>query len=157
MTIYQNVVKSIAIITIALNILALPAMGVAQDFQLKSDRGYRVETSFSHSDRGQKIITEKGKGNTDTVDYLKVRFYDPNGKMIASYDNILDRVVQGNYFEFNFDPQTQQLLGDIDLGGEAPGEIYFKGNKEDGFALIEVEPSGLERTIDSGQWIISDR
>ena len=160
MMIYQNfAVKLITVVAIALSnlLVTLPARAVTQDLQLKSDRGYRIEASFGYNDELQETISERGKGEANAVDFMQVRFYDREDNEIASYDNILDGVVQGNYFEFNYDPGSQQLLGNVDLGGEAAGEIYLKGNVEEGFALIEVEPSGSERTIDSGKWLISDR
>ena len=76
--------------------------------------------------------------------------------MIASYDNIVDGVVQGNYFEFNYDPDTQQLLGKVDLGGESPGEIYLKGDADNGLTLIMVEPTGEEKVMDHGEWEINN-
>ncbi|MEO1673758.1 MAG: hypothetical protein AAFR77_23775, partial [Cyanobacteria bacterium J06631_2] len=90
------------------------------------------------------------------VDFLKVSFYSPDREMIASYDNIVDGVVQANYFEFHYDPATQQLLGEMDLGGESAGEIYLKGNVKQGLVLIEVEPSGEEKTMNSGKWAVGD-
>ena len=160
MMIYRNfAVKLITIVALALSnlLVTLPARAVTQDLQLKSDRGYRVEASFSYNDELQETINERGKGEAKALDFMQVRFYDREGNAIASYDDIFDGVVRGNYFEFNYDPRSQQLLGNVDLGGEAAGEIYLKGNVEEGFALIKVEPSGAERTIDSGKWSISDR
>lgn len=156
-TVWNYAVKLITIVAIAMGnfSIVLPAVAVTQNFQLQSDRGYRVETVFDYSDRLPEKITERGKGITDRVDFLKVRFYNPAGEMIASYDNVLAAVARGNYFEFNFDPQTQQPFGNLDLGGETAAEMYLKGNVAEGFDLIEVDSSGEEIVVDSGHWTLS--
>lgn len=125
-----------------------PAIAMTQNWSINSDRGYRIETSFSYpATSEQKMIAEEGE-TAKIVDSLTVRFYDPEGKMIASYDNIIDGIIQNNYFKFNYDLQNQKLMGQIDLGGESVGEIYLKGNPDQGLSLIRVEPSGEEKEID---------
>ncbi|NJL53167.1 MAG: hypothetical protein HC930_14995 [Hydrococcus sp. SU_1_0] len=147
------VVKLTAILAIALVKLisfggVLPAEAITQNFQVDGDRGYRMETIFSYDqDQQQKAISEQG-ANAKVLNSLKVRFYAPDGEMIANYDNIVDGIIQSNYFEFNYDLETQQLRGKVDLGGESPGEMYLKGDVEQGLSLIRVEPSGEERVID---------
>ena len=157
---YQN----LAVKLVTLAILALinfawvsPANAVNRDFQLSSDRGYRLETNFDYELADGKEIAERGKGKTKAIDSLQVRFYNPDGEMIASYDNIVDGIARGEYFEFNYDPNTQQLIGNIDLGGESAGEMYLKGNIEKGLTLIEVESTGEERAMNSGKWRIDPR
>ena len=94
------------------------------------------------------VIRERGTGKTQAIDSLVVSFYNPAGETIASYSNIADGVATGNYFEFNFNPATEQLLGEIDLGGDSPGEMYLKGEVDRELSLIEVEASGEEKVID---------
>ena len=152
---YQKLaVKLATAIAIALISSAwiLPVNAVERNFELNSDRGYRLESNFSYEVVDNKTIAERGKGKTQAIDSLQVRFYNPDGKMIASYDNIVDGMARGEYFEFNYDPNTQQLIGNLDLGGESAGEIYLKGNMEEGLSLIEVEPTGEEIEMDSGRW-----
>ncbi|MEM6614754.1 MAG: hypothetical protein AAF652_21430 [Cyanobacteria bacterium P01_C01_bin.72] len=125
-----------------------------QEIELNSEQGYRIETSFSYdADQAQKAIAAQGKGATKDLDSFKVRFYNPDGEMIASYDNIVDGIVQANYFEFHYDRTTQQLLGEIDLGGESAGEIFLKGNVEQKLVLMKIEPSGEEKIMDT--WEVS--
>ena len=146
---YQNfVVRGIAYCAIALInlMLAVPAMAVTESFELYSDKGYRAETNFTYDE------TEA----TNNIDSLKVRFYNPDGEMIASYDNIVDSKVRSNYFEFNYDLKTHQPSGEIDIGGESAGEMYLKGNIERGFSLIEVKPTGEEVIMDNGQWTMDN-
>lgn len=160
MLICQNfVVKSLLLIAIALINLGWidSAAATTKDIRLNSEQGYRVETSFSYDeDRVKNAIAIQGRGATKDIDFLKVSFYSPDEEMIASYDNIVDGMVQANYFEFHYDPATQQLLGEMDLGGESAGEIYLKGNVKQGLVLIEVEPSGEEKTMNSGKWAVGD-
>ena len=127
----------------------MPAAAVVQEINFSGDRGYQIQTTFSYDEtKNAPEIAAQGKGATKVVDYLQVSFYDPAGKLIASYDNIVDHIVQGNYFEFHYDLMKQQLVGEIDLGGESPGEMYLKGNVDEELSLITVESSGSEKIID---------
>ncbi len=133
----------------------LPAVAVTQELQIVSSDGYRVKTAFDYNQvDNSNAIAEQGSGATKAVNSMIVSFYNPDGEMMANYDNIVGGVVQGNYFEFNYDPKTQQLLGAIDLGGESAGEIYLKGDVEQGLHLIRVEASGEEVIMDNGQWTV---
>ncbi len=145
---FVNLVTKTAIaVAIGLGI-GNPALAVTQKLQLETATGYLIETVFSYDDVNHPtIIHEQGKGKTEIVESMQVSFYQPSGKLIATYDNIVDGVAQGNYFEFNFQPQTGQLFGNIDLGGEFPGEMYLKGEVERQLSLIEVERSGKEKEI----------
>lgn len=157
---YRNLaVKLIFALVMVLTNLCwvLPAGATTEQLQINSDHGYRVTTAFSYDEtKGLRAIAEKGKGATNTVNYLKVSFYDPAGVMVASYDNIVDGMVPGKYFEFHYDPINHELLGEIDLGGESEGEIYLKGKINQELSLIKVESDGKESTLDSGNWSITD-
>ena len=127
----------------------MTAIAITQDLQINSKVGYTVKARFSYDDtENTGVIKESGKGETQAIDSLVVSFYNPAGEMIASYNNIADGVATGDYFEFNFDPATQQLLGEIDLGGETAGEMYLKGEVDRELSLIEIDASGEEKAID---------
>ena len=133
--------------------VAMPSVSFAiaktQDLQINSRAGYTIQARFSYDDtRNTGVIRESGKGETQTIDSLVVSFYNRAGEMIASYDNITDGIATGDYFKFNFDPATQQLLGEIDLGGESAGEVYLKGEVDRELYLIEIDASGEEKAID---------
>ena len=157
---YRILLSKIAIYSIAIAITTfcfVPiANAVTQNLQFNSPKGYTIETSFSYDAanfnaialKDSLRIAEQGTGKTNVLDALKVSFYDPAGKEIASYDNIVDGTVRGTYFEFNYDPATQQLTGELDLGGELAGEMYLKGEVDRELSLIEVEPSGEEQVLD---------
>jgi len=135
----------------------LPAYGITQELQINSDNGYRVKTIFSYDEtNSSSAIAEQGRGTTKAVDYLKVSFYDPSGSMVASYDNIVNGIAQGTYFNFHYDLIRQKLIGEIDLGGESAGEIYLKGNIDQELSLIKVEYSGKEEIVTSGKWQITN-
>lgn len=156
---YQNfAVKLIAILAISLINLVevIPAAATTENFQLNSFQGYRVETSFNYDEtknidaiakRERSPIAEHGK-KASLVDSIRVRFYNPDGKLIASYDNIVDGIIQNSYFEFNYDLNNQQLIGKVDLGGESAGEMYIRGDADQELSLVLIEPSGEERVID---------
>ncbi|MEM8673677.1 MAG: hypothetical protein AAGF83_07370 [Cyanobacteria bacterium P01_G01_bin.67] len=135
---------------ILLNIcFILPAYAVTQELQINGDRGYQVQTIFSYDEREHsKALAKQERDVIEAIDNLRVSFYDPSGSMIASYDNIVDGVAQGSYFEFHYDPIKQKLWGEIDLGGETVGEMYLKGNVAEELALIKVEASGEEKIVD---------
>ncbi|MGL6338406.1 MAG: hypothetical protein ACRC80_04615 [Waterburya sp.] len=125
-----------------------PAVAVTQELQFHSTTGHIIKTTFSYDQIPDVTpIKEQGTGKTQIVDTLTISFYKPSGELIATYDNIVDGIVTGNYLEFNFDPATKKLLGNLDLGGELAGEMYLKGNVEAGLSLIEVSASGEERII----------
>jgi hypothetical protein len=127
-----------------------PAEAVMQDFQWTGSRGYSVRGTFNYDETiATKIISEQGTGPTNNLKSLTVTFYNPSGKLIHYYKNVVDGKSQGNYFEFHFDPVTQQLLGNIDLGGERSGEVFFKGTINKKLSLIKIEPSGDEYILDS--------
>ena len=143
---------NLAIIASAIIISLWPipyAFAVTQELQFDSLTGYTVKTIFSYSDtQNSTIIHEQGKGKTQTIDSMRVSFYKPSGEAIALYDNVADGIARGNYFQFSFDPATQKLLGNIDLGGESPGEIYLKGESNGELSLMKIAPSGEEKAID---------
>jgi len=112
--------------------LMFPANAITQSIKLKSAHG----------------IKEQGFGKSQLLESMKVSFYKPSGELISSYDNIIDGIVQGKYFEFNFDPVNQKLFGNIDLGGEIVGDIYLKGEVEQKLSLVKVKASGIEKVID---------
>ncbi|MBE9047504.1 hypothetical protein IQ255_24395 [Pleurocapsales cyanobacterium LEGE 10410] len=143
----NRLVISLAVVILT-SLFITPAIAITQDLQLTSATGYRIETTFSYDDAITEIVQEQGTGTTNVLNSLTVSFYDPSGEMIASYDNIVDGVATGNYFEFNFDPATQQLIGKIDLGGESAGEMYLKGETDQDLSLIQVAESGEEKVID---------
>ncbi|MGV2829768.1 hypothetical protein [Myxosarcina sp. GI1(2024)] len=144
--------RSILIIAIAfINIFLFiaPVAAATQTFQWQGAKGYVVRGTFEYDENGQpQPIAEEGAGQTERLQSLTVSFYDPTNKLIDTYKNVNDGLAKGNYFEFHFDPTTQQLMGNIDLGGEFAGETYLKGTVGKELSLIEVEPSGAERILD---------
>ena len=138
----------LAVVTITFSFTS-SALAMTQSIELNSTQGYKVETIFSYDEQLVSApIKEQGFGKTKALDSMEVSFYNPAGKLLATYKNVINGIAQGNYFEFNFDPTTQRLLGNIDLGGEFRGEMYLKGSVEKGLALIEVEATGEEKAID---------
>lgn len=153
---YQNfVIKLFTKLTMMLIILIFslsaisPALALTQELQFNTAAGYIVKTTFSYNEAQKaEIISEHGQGKTAFIDSMKVSFYQPSGELIANYDNIVDGIVKGTYFEFNFNPATQQLSGSLDIGGESAGEIYLRGKANQELSLIEVTQSGKEKVLD---------
>jgi hypothetical protein len=130
--------------------LVFPAQAVTYDFQWTGSTGYLVKGSFSFDEtKAENTISERGSGKTDCLQSLIVSFYKPTGESIGTYENVVDGVAKGNYFEFNFDPVAEQFVGQIDLGGELLGETYLKGKMDRELPAIVVEEQlGKERIID---------
>jgi hypothetical protein len=130
-------------------VLANSAKAATHEFQWTGQGGYSAKGTFSYDEKMPlKTISEKGAGKTNTLKSLQVTFYSPKGELINTYKNVVEGVVRGNYFEFNFDLATQKIFGTIDIGGESSGEIYLKGTSDENLSLINVDGSGLERITD---------
>ena len=128
--------------------LIFPAMAMTQEIEFDMANGYRVIAIFSYDEaKNPALIQEHGHGETEIIDSMKVNFYQPSGELIARYDNIVDGIVTGNYFEFNFDPKTQKLLGNLDIGGESAGEVYLKGKANEQLSVMEITELGAEKEI----------
>ena len=139
------------LIAIALNGNILnSALAITQDFQWASSKGYLVKGVFDYDEiTASEIIAETGKGKTQQLKSLQLSFYNPHGTLIHTYNNVVDRIAQGDYFEFNFDTKTQQFVGNLDLGGEIAGDVYIKGKVDGKLNLIEIESGDRERILDS--------
>jgi hypothetical protein len=125
------------------------ALAATQKFQFQSQTGYSVRGIFDYDGVTEgKIISAKGGGKTDNLQSLTVSFYDPQGKLIRTYDNVVNGTAGGNYFEFHFDTKNRQLIGNLDLGGEVAGEMYVKGTMAGELNLIEVDSSDRDRVLD---------
>jgi len=137
-------------LVVASGLILIPfAKAVTVDFQWTGETGYSAKGSFSYDEKtAPAIIAEKSSGQTKNLNSLVITFYNPSGKLIHTYENAIDGMAKGDYFEFNFDTVTQQLVGQLDLGGELSGETYLKGRVDETLSLITVEKSGFERVLD---------
>ena len=125
------------------------AEAMTQSFQWTGKTGYSARGRFSYDEaKVAKTIAEQGAGKTNILKSLIVTFYNPSGEPISTYENVVNGIASGNYFEFHFDPVKQKLFGSIDLGGEFADEMYLKGEVDRQLSLIEVDSSGIDRTID---------
>jgi hypothetical protein len=125
------------------------AEAITMNFQWIGEKGYSAKVVFSYDEQvnSDKII-EENKGKAKIIKDLTVSFYNPAGQSLGSYDNIKQGVSQFPYFNFNFDPQKQQVTGLIDLGGDSSGEIYLKGIVEENLKLFKIDQSGKETIYD---------
>ena len=125
------------------------AEAMTQSFQWNGKTGYSARGKFSYDEaKVAKTIVEQGAGKTNSLKSLIVTFYNPSGEPISTYENVINGIASGNYFEFHFDRVKQKLFGSIDLGGEFAGEMYLKGEVDRQLSLIEVDSSSIDRTVD---------
>jgi hypothetical protein len=144
----KSVITNLIIIFLINLWVISPVAAVTQELQFQTTSGYLVKTTFSYDQAGQpQMISEHGQGKTKFINSLEVSFYKPSGELMGNYNNIVNGIATGAYFEFNFTPATQQLSGNLDIGGESAGEIYLKGTAEQELFLIEVTESGIEKAI----------
>jgi hypothetical protein len=126
------------------------AEAVTISFQWTGKTGYSAKGSFSYDEKmDSKTISEKGAGKTNSLQSLEVIFYAPSGEPMSTYEDVVNGVAKGQYFEFNFDTVTQQVFGRIDIGGELFGETYLKGTINSELSLFNVGESNFDRIIDS--------
>lgn len=119
--------------------LLFPAIALTVDFQWRGETGYQVVGSFDYDETlASSLITEKGSGKSQVIDNFTVSFYNPAGDRLATYHNIVNGQIQGNYFQFQFNPATKQAVGSLDIGGESSGEMYLQGEIDDQLTVIEV-------------------
>jgi hypothetical protein len=146
---WKKIINLIVAIACLNCLIISPATAITQKYQWTGTKGYSATAIFSYDEtKVSNIISEQGNGKTKRLQSLTVTFYNPQGKIMHEYQNVIDGIAQGNYFQFNFDPENQQIIDNIDLGGEVAGEIYLKGKIGDSLSLIEVKPSGVEKIVD---------
>ena len=151
----KKILTAIAIALVTGLIFIDSAEAVTNTFEWTGASGYSMKGSFTYDETiAPETITEHGSGKTQALQSLTVTFYAPSGETIHTYENAIDGIATGNYFEFNFDPVRQQPYGNIDLGGEFSGEMYLKGIVNEELSLIEVKQSGEERVIDLAPFIL---
>ena len=151
-----NLSITVFIIVTSNVMLVTSAEAMTQSFQWTGTTGYSAQGKFSYDEEQvSKTIAEQGSGKTNTLKSLSVTFYAPSGETISTYENVVNGMARGNYFEFHFDPVQQKLMGSIDLGGEFVNEMYLKGAIDRELSLIEVEQSGIERTLDRDSGFIT--
>ena len=132
-----------------------PAEAITVNFTWQGNQGYSATGTFNYDQKTAPIIlSETGVGTTQALESLTVSFADPSNQPIKTYDNINDGISTGNYFQFNFNTMTQNIIGLIDIGGELPGDIYLKGTVDNDLSLIQVSASGAEKIVDSNSGTI---
>ena len=125
------------------------AEAVTMKFQWTGEKGYSAKVVFSYDEQvNSDQIVEENQGKTKIIQNLTVSFYSPAGQSLGTYENIQKGVSQAPYFRFNFDPQQQQIIGSIDLGGASSGEIYLKGIAQENLKLFKIDQSGKETIYD---------
>lgn len=133
-----------------------PAQAMTVNFSWQGNQEYSATGSFTyHAPNTATIISEKGKGETQYIENLTVSFFDKFHQPIATYNNVINGVATAEYFVFNFNPNTQEIVDFIDIGGEFPQDIYLKGIVNIDLSLIQINDSGSEVTVDRNSGAIA--
>ncbi|MBJ7898956.1 MAG: hypothetical protein GC158_03295 [Cyanobacteria bacterium RI_101] len=74
-------------------------------------------------------------------------FTDPQGKRLAQYP----KSSTNPYFQLHLSPKNRRLAGDLDVGGEKPGEYFLKGRVGGTLELFKILAPGREVVVDRGR------
>lgn len=122
------------------------------NFQWQGNQGYWVEGTLNYNEeKTPKIISEQGEGKANYLNNLSISIYNSEHELIRSYENIQNQVVTGKYFRFNFNTETKQVMGKIDIGGESAGDVYLKGKVQDNLSLFKVTQLNTDTMLDQNQ------
>lgn len=126
------------------------ALPTTVDFRWVGKKGYLMQGTFTYSEDTTNLrkIEQKSQGQFHAIENLIVSFYAPSGKKLKTYQNIKNHIADSPYFHFDFDREQHKIYGEIDLGGDTPGEIYLKGLVDKNLALFEIDSSGKEHILD---------
>lgn len=137
------------VLTLAITGIA-PAQAVTFNFSWKGHESYSATGSFSYDENtAPATFSESGPGQTQVLKSLNVSFFDPFNNFIAAYNNVVNGISTANYFKFNFNTDTQEIFGLIDLGGEVAGDTYLQGTINTNLSLHQVPQSGADAIVDS--------
>ncbi|MGH2413088.1 MAG: PEP-CTERM sorting domain-containing protein, partial [Microcystaceae cyanobacterium] len=93
-----------------------PSQATTYKFELHGHDGYAAKVLFSYDEKSApEAFSEFGKGKTNALESLVVTFFDPLGKPIATYNNVVNGVSNQDFLRFNFDTNTQELFGFFDV------------------------------------------
>ncbi|HAA31874.1 MAG TPA: hypothetical protein DCE56_34460 [Cyanobacteria bacterium UBA8553] len=127
-----------------------PAQAITFNFDWNGTQGYSATGSFSYDENtAPAIFSESGLGQTQVLQSLNISFFDPFNNFIAAYNNVVNGISTANYFQFNFNTNTQEIFGTIDFGGEVAGDTYLKGTINTNLSLYQVPQSGSDVSVDS--------
>ncbi|MFN5515054.1 MAG: hypothetical protein ACK5CA_09980 [Cyanobacteriota bacterium] len=108
------------------------ALGAEPNFVWRGESGYRV-----------KIYLADPVGN-ESESFI---FTDPQGKRLAQYSQSLTNP----YFQLRLSPDHRRLTGQLDIGGEKPGEYFLKGRVGGILELVKILEPGREIALDRGR------
>jgi hypothetical protein len=137
-----------------------PAQAITYDFSWNGNGNYSAKGSFSFDEIiAPSSFSESGPGATNFLQSLNISFFDPANNLIAAYENVVNGVSTANYFKFNFNKNTQEIFGLIDLGGGVSGETYLQGAVNSDLSLFQVPQSGADFIIDrnSGSLVVQEQ
>lgn len=136
-------------LTIAMTLI-LPAQAVTLNFSWNGDGGDSAQGSFSYDENTDPgTFSESGPGQTNALQSLNVSFFNSQNNLISAYNNVVNSISSGNYFQFNFNTVTKEIFGTIDVSGEVASETYLSGTFNSNLSLYQVPQSGTDLVIDS--------
>ena len=108
-------------ILILFNLWVNQAQAITVDFEWQGNTGYLAKGTLNYNEeKAPKMITEKGEGTTNHLENLSISIYNSEHQLIATYDNVKNKLANGKYFQLNFNTETKQFVRTIDVGVSFP-------------------------------------
>ncbi|WP_341529722.1 hypothetical protein WKK05_10615 [Nostoc sp. UHCC 0302] len=156
--IFSNFVLIIATVLTFMLAQILPCQAITFDFNWNGNGSYSAKGSFSYDEStAPQSFSENGKGATNVLKSFNISFFDSHNNLSATYNNVVNGVSNSNLFKFNFNTVTQEIFGEIDLGGEIAGDTYLSGTVNNKLSLFNVPQSGSDLIIDSNPGAVATK
>lgn len=112
--------------------------------------GYSASGSFTYDDSFTTVAAEgTWTGNfNDGLESLTISFFDDVGGLLGTFGTVVGGVINYEYLVFQFNPLTQQITGNFDMGQDTGNinEYYLYGTVGGASQMVEA---------DSGDWLNS--
>jgi hypothetical protein len=131
------------------------ALATETQWQWQGEQGYQVQINLTYPDTVTTgIAAIEGRGKPQNLQDLTVQVYDPSGKKLAVYDNVIaGQSGQDDFLQLHFDVAQHQLQGWLDIGGVKPGEYFLKGQPGTSLDLFYLDIQGKETKVDHIPWL----
>ncbi len=109
--------------------VAQPCEELLVTYTAQLQNGYRLTGRLVEEQGPDLIRVERGDTRAESLVYMDVTFFRPNGSVFYSTDMVRDRTVDYAWMKLTLDPVIPAFLGDIDIGEDIGrvGDYYLWG------------------------------